>query len=188
MNEIWKKPYQVYPPKNEWDSQKEWILEIGPGNGKFIVWMAENFKNKTMIAVELRNMRFQHVVELAKEKNLSNLHAVHGDARYCLEELFTENSLSEIFILFPDPWPKRRHNKHRLLCETRTDLFYSLLKKGGKVWSATDHPEYARQIAEVFPHEKWIHEEGKSHFPTYFETKWKKMGLPIHYFGFVSRK
>lgn len=182
----WQKPFQISPGFPERKSS-DWILEIGPGNGKFILWMAKNHPQKTFFALELRNMRYQNVVEQTQIQSLNNLVAVHGDARYCLTELFKPGQLSEMFILFPDPWFKRRHYKHRLINEERTQLFHSLLQEKGKVWVATDYTHYAEQIAKVFSKDLWDLEEGKSLFPTYFETKWKKMGREIHYFCFVKK-
>ncbi|MBF0492275.1 MAG: tRNA (guanosine(46)-N7)-methyltransferase TrmB [Deltaproteobacteria bacterium] len=183
----WQKPFQIFPALPDIQNTSDWILEIGPGNGKFILWMAQNHPQKTFFTLELRNMRYQNVVEKTKKLKLNNLISVHGDARYCLTELLEKETLSEIFILFPDPWFKRRHYKHRLINEERTELFHKLLKTVGKVWVATDDAPYAEHIQQVFLEKHWEIQEGKSLFPTYFETKWKKMGRTIHYFCFVKK-
>jgi len=180
----WKKPYQFFPLNPVWDESMEWVLEIGPGNGKFLLWLAEQNPHQLHIAVEIRNMRFQNLAQKAREKGLKNLIVIHGDARHCLSFLFHHPCLTEAFILFPDPWPKRRHHKHRLLNTERTEQLHEILKSKGRVWVATDHDEYSGQIRSVFPPEKWKYEEGKSLYPTYFETKWKKLGREIHYFCF----
>lgn len=163
---------------------KEWVLEIGPGNGKFITWIASQNPQKLFIALELRNMRFQGVNEKTEKSKIENIITIHGDARYCLPYVFEANSLSEIYVLFPDPWFKRRHHKHRMINEERSKLFHSLLKKNGKVFFATDHSEYAAWVKKSFLENEWNFEEGKSLYPTYFETKWKKIGRSIHYFVF----
>lgn len=183
----WQKPFQISSEIPPFTKSSEWILEIGPGNGKFILWMAEKHPQKTFFALELRNMRYQNVLEKTKSAALTNLISIHGDARYCLAEFFPKERLNEIFILFPDPWFKRRHYKHRLINEERTELFHQLLKESGKVWVATDFTHYADQIQKVFSKEKWEIQESKSLFPTYFETKWKKMGRDIHYFCFKKK-
>lgn len=183
----WQKPFQFYPYPPPWDVGKDWILEIGPGNGKFITWLASQNPEKLFIAVELRNMRYQGVGEKSKKAAIENIITVHGDARYCLPYLFEAESLSEIYILFPDPWFKRRHYKHRLINSERAELFHSFLKKNGKVFFATDHEDYAAWVKKSFSKEKWNFEEGKSLYPTYFETKWKKMGRQIHYFLFTKK-
>jgi len=187
MTEIdppWKKPFQISPENPIWDEGKPWVLEIGPGNGKFLLWLAEQHPHQLHIAIEIRNMRFQNLAKKARENRLNNIIAIHGDARHCLPFLFKGPCLDEAYILFPDPWPKRRHNKHRLLNLERTDELYELLKPGGRVWVATDHDHYSAQIQKVFPSDRWKYEEGKSFYPTYFETKWVKMGRKIHYFCF----
>lgn len=182
----WQKPFQIYPHLPD-KKTNDWILEVGPGNGKFILWMAASHPQKTFFALELRNMRYQNVVDKTKASNLENLVSIHGDARYCLPEIFQPNQLDEIYILFPDPWFKRRHYKHRLINEERTELFHKILKEEGKAWVATDDAHYAEHIQKVFLEKHWDRQEGKSLFPTYFETKWKKMGRTIHYFCFVKK-
>jgi len=184
----WQRPYQILPSSQCWDETKDWCLEIGPGNGKFLLWVAEQNPQNLYIAVEIRNMRFQNVAEKAKAKGLKNLIAIHGDARYCLPHLLRPRCLAEAFILFPDPWPKRRHNKHRLLNRERTDQIYDFLKPKGRIWIATDHDHYSEQIRSVFPNDRWEAQEGISLYPTYFETKWKKLGREIFYFCFGKLK
>jgi len=183
----WQKPFQFFPSSPLWDLQKEWVLEIGPGNGKFTLWFAQENPQKLVIAIELRNMRFQGVGEKSTQAQLENLIAIHGDARYCLPHLFKEQSLGEIYILFPDPWFKRRHHKHRLINPERVQLFYELLKPQGKIFFATDYTQYAEWVKKCFQEKQWQFEEGKSLYPTYFETKWKKLGREIHYYCFVKR-
>lgn len=182
--EDWKKPFRFHPIAPPWPKDKEWVLEIGPGNGKFINWIAAENPHKLYIAIELRNMRWQGVGEKSKQAHLENLISVHGDARYCLPYVFEENSLSEIYILFPDPWFKRRHHKNRLINPERAELFHKILKPQGKLYFASDNTPYAEWVQKSFPEKDWKLEEGKSLYPTYFETKWKKMGRDIHYFVF----
>ncbi len=184
----WQKPFRFFPKNPVWDETKDWVLEIGPGNGKFITWLAAQQPQKLFIAVELRNMRFQGVGTKSEKAAIENIISVHGDARYCLPYVFKEKTLTEIYILFPDPWFKRRHYKHRLINTERTELFHSLLKKDGKVYFASDNQDYAAWVKKSFPEEKWKFEEGNSLYPTYFETKWKMLGRSIHYFVFVKKE
>lgn len=183
----WQKPFQFYPKEPVWDIQKKWVLEIGPGNGKFITWFAKQNPQKLFIAIELRNLRYQGVGEKLNEEQIENLITIHGDARYCLPYLFKKESLEEIYILFPDPWFKRRHYKHRLINPERVQLFYELLQKDGKIFFATDYTQYAEWVKKCFSENQWSFEEGKSLYPTYFETKWKKLGREIHYYCFQKK-
>ncbi len=185
--EDWKQPFRFYPTPPPWDKNKEWVLEIGPGNGKFITWFAAQHPAKLFIAVELRSMRYESVGEKTLKSKADNLITVHGDARYCLPYIFEDESLSEIYILFPDPWFKRRHHKHRLINPERAELFHRLLKKDGKLFFASDNAPYAEWVKKSFPESQWNLEEGKSLYPTYFETKWKKLGREIQYFVFQKK-
>ncbi len=162
-------------------------MEIGPGKGEFLLWLSPQHPQKQLIAIEIKNGRFCKISEKIKTLGLANTIMVKGDARECLAELFKPDCLSEIYILFPDPWPKRRHHKHRLLKEELVSQLYTFLKPGGAVWVATDHDDYSKQIQSVFPSEHWAYQPGQSLYPTYFETKWKKLGKEIHYFCFNKK-
>ncbi len=186
-NTEWQQPFRFYPENPVWDENKDWVLEIGPGNGKFITWLAAQHPQKLFVALELRFMRHQGVGQKSDKAKISNIISVHGDARYCLPHLFKKESLNEIYILFPDPWFKRRHLKNRLINPERTELFHSLLKKQGKVFFATDNHSYAEWVKTSFTEKDWKFEEGQSLYPTYFETKWKALGRNLHYFVFHKK-
>lgn len=136
-------------------------------------------------------MRFQKILQkiekLKREAKVPalgfphNVILIHGDARHCLGPLFQKHPLSEIYILFPDPWFKRRHHKHRLINPERVGLFQQLLQAQGKIFFATDDTEYTEWVKACFQAQGWRLEEGQSLYPTYFETKWKKMGKKIDY-------
>ncbi|MFO1520204.1 MAG: hypothetical protein U1F57_11190 [bacterium] len=168
------------------------VLGDRPRQRKILLWLAEKTRRTSMWPSN-KNMRFLNLAEKTKEKGLTNLIAVHGDALWPSSPppppppTSSNRGASEAYVLFPDPWPKRRHHKHRLLNVDRTDQLHQFLKKDGRVWVATDHDHYSGQIQAVFPKEKWQFEEGRSLYPTYFETKWKKLGRSIHYFCFVKR-
>ncbi len=180
--------FDTYPQPPLYDSFSDWVLEIGPGNGAFLSWLAPQHPHKLFIAIELKRGRYFRIREKIDTIPLGNVQLIHGDARYSLPKILKPECLSEAYILFPDPWPKRRHNKHRLINEERVRLIHSSLKPGGSLWIATDHPDYSSQISSVFDPKMWKLQEGKSLYPTYFETKWKRMGLSIHYFCFVKQK
>ena len=177
-------PYQIFSLNPNWEEQKEWILEIGPGNGHFLCSIAASNPQKSFLAVEIRAGRFQKIAEKIKKQNLQNIILIHGNAAVCLFPLLKDKKLKEVYILFPDPWPKRRHHKHRLLQTEWIDQLAQSLKPEGTIWTATDHEDYARQISSIFPQERWTRKRAESLYPTHFETKWKKMGREIYYFRF----
>ncbi len=182
-----KKALEFFPLEPVWDKKKEWVLEIGPGKGEFLLWLAAEQPQKFFIVIEIKKGRFNKITKKIEARKLENIILVRGDARVCLPELFKEDALSEAFILFPDPWPKRRHHKHRLLQLDLVKQIHQFLKPGAMAWIATDHENYAQQIQSVFPEQDWQYQEGKSLYPTYFETKWKNLGREIFYFCFIKR-
>ena len=182
------KPLEFSPGEPDWKAPGDWVLEIGPGKGEFLLWLAKEQPKKNFVGLEIKKRRFQKISKKVESLEIKNVTMVRGDARLCLLKLLPEGHLTEAFVLFPDPWPKRRHHKHRLLNLERTEELYRLLKPGGAVWVATDDPHYAGQIEKVFPKEKWSYTPGRSLYPTYFETKWKNLGRSIHYFCFGKSK
>lgn len=180
-------PYHIFSLNPDWNQQKEWSLEIGPGNGHFLCSIAKANPQKQFMAIEIRLGRFQKIVERIETEQISNITLVHGNATHCLFKLLEDKLLKEVFVLFPDPWPKRRHHKHRLLQTEWIEKVSPHLHPEGLIWTATDHPGYAKQIGSVFSPERWIQERAESLYPTHFETKWKKLGREIHYFRFKKR-
>ena len=84
-----------------------------------------------------------------RRENVTNIRLIRGDAVDVLEHLITSGSLSGVRVFFPDPWPKARHHKRRLLQPATVALIADRLRPGGILHAATDHPGYAEQIAEV---------------------------------------
>src|SRR4030095_2972841 len=96
-----------------------------------------------------KKRRFQKISKKVESLEIKNVTMVRGDARLCLLKLLPEGRLTGAFVLFPDPWPKRRHHKHRLLNLDRTEELHRLLKPRGAVWGGTAHPHHAGQSEEV---------------------------------------
>ena len=88
------------------------------------------------------------------KNNIEDIHVFDGDAIEIIENYFSDNSLDEILIFFPDPWPKTKHHKRRLINPYTLNLFFSKLKKDGILHFATDHIIYAYNAKNMF--EKFI--------------------------------
>ena len=132
-------------------------LEIGFGDGENLSWMAKRHTEQNFIGCE---PYVNGVAKLAVEihdHQLTNIRIFQGDARDLLDTL-APATVSEIFVLFPDPWPKRRHRKRRLISVETADTFASVLKEGGKLNIATDVDEYAAWVVRhigCHPHFAW---------------------------------
>lgn len=125
------------------------VLEIGCGAGISTHAMAVDEPDIDVIAVEVYRKGLAQLLGAVDRDGLTNVRFVRGDGVDVLEYLLTPGSLTGIRVFFPDPWPKARHHKRRLLQPAAVALMADRLRPGGLLHAATDHAEYAEQIAEV---------------------------------------
>jgi len=125
------------------------VLEIGCGTGTSTLAMAQSEPEVDVIAVEVYRRGLAQLLSAIERENVTNIRLIRGDAVDVLEDLITPGSLSGVRVFFPDPWPKARHHKRRLLQPATVALIADRLRLGGVLHAATDHPGYAEQIAEV---------------------------------------
>lgn len=179
---------EFYPEAPTLSGEVPMVLEIGPGKGEFLLHLAEQEPGTTFIAVEIRRGRFAKIAKHATARGLKNIFLIRGDARECLVRLFQPELFERIYILFPDPWPKRRHGKHRLLKPELLRHLRQFLKSGGAVYNATDAGFYSEEIVSAFEEVGGFEKHAiAALYPTYFESKWKKMGREIDYWKFVKQ-
>ncbi|MFW0783080.1 tRNA (guanosine(46)-N7)-methyltransferase TrmB [Gordonia sp. CPCC 206044] len=124
------------------------VLEIGSGTGVSTAAMAQAEPDVDVIAVEVYKPGLAQLLGLVDRNGLTNVRMVRGDAVVVLTELLAPESLTGIRVFFPDPWPKSRHHKRRLLQSGTIEMMADRLKPGGVLHIATDHAEYAEWIAE----------------------------------------
>ncbi len=125
------------------------VVEIGFGNGDNLVEYARQSPDRDFIGIEVHRAGVGHALLQAKELGLSNLKVICHDAVEVLEKRLTDSSLSEVLILFPDPWHKKRHHKRRLIQSPFVELLARKIKPGGLLQLATDWEPYALQMREV---------------------------------------
>jgi tRNA (guanine-N7-)-methyltransferase len=124
-------------------------LEIGFGNGSHLVARAVAEPERNFLGVEVHRPGVGHLLLAAGAAQLANLRVVCHDAVDVVREQIEPASLDEIEILFPDPWPKKRHHKRRLIQDGFVALLASRLALGGRLHLATDWEPYALQMLEV---------------------------------------
>ena len=124
-------------------------VEIGPGSGGFFEHMAVNNKNRLFIAIELKYKPLIQTTRKIKESVCMNAKTIRYNARI-LKDIFEPEELNNIYIHFPDPWPKKRHHKHRLIKPDFVKTLYDLQKKSSFVEVKTDHKAYAHEIKSIF--------------------------------------
>ncbi|MDR1982407.1 MAG: tRNA (guanosine(46)-N7)-methyltransferase TrmB [Holosporaceae bacterium] len=123
------------------------VLEIGFGNGEHLINRAISRSDLGFIGIDPFENGLANILGEIKNHNLKNIKIFNGDARFLLEK-FKEHSLHRTYVLFPDPWRKRKHHKRRLLS---TEFIFGLVKKtifGGNIIIATDHEDYMINILE----------------------------------------
>ena len=125
------------------------VLEIGCGTGTSTLAMAQSEPEVDVIAVEVYRRGLAQLLCAIDREDVTNIRLIRGDAVDVLEYLITPGSLSGARVFFPDPWPKARHHKRRLLQPATVALIADRLRLGGVLHAATDHAGYAEQIAEV---------------------------------------
>ncbi len=124
-------------------------LEIGFGDGIFLFDQALNNLDEAFIGIEVFESGLTNTYKKIKKSNLKNLKLINGDVIQILSTNKSKNLFDLIIILFPDPWPKSKHKKRRLLKSDFFIVLQSLLKKDGKIIIKTDWQDYAEEIRET---------------------------------------
>jgi len=157
------------------------FVEIGFGKGEFLYNMASQHPNINFVGIEIfitgiaKLIRRMCNYDNSNPPKPENIKILIKDAFSALKENFLDNSIQKIFILFPDPWPKRRHHKRRLINPKFAQLLKKRLIKDGSVLIATDHKEYLELIRDVMK-EAGFKEEMCSE-PLVFNTKYARKAL-----------
>jgi tRNA (guanine-N7-)-methyltransferase len=126
------------------------ILEIGFGMGEATAIIAKNHPNNGYIAVDVHPPGIGKLLARIVENDLTNLKVIEEDVHVVLQHMIADESLDGIHLFFPDPWPKKKHNKRRIVNEGFLALIHPKIKKGGFIHIATDWVPYAVSIQEVF--------------------------------------
>ena len=187
----WFKPlkWDDYVPTNQ-------PIEVdrGAGDGGFLVERARVHPNVNFLAVERLLGRARKIDKKARRLALTNLRVLRMESLYAVRWLFPSRSIRTFHLLFPDPWPKKKHHKHRIIRaaygeprQGRGDFLgaiESALEPGGNFFSATDHGEYFAEIFEAFksqPGWEVARVEDKDWFEqkTDFEIEFQRLKAPI---------
>ena len=125
-------------------------VEFGSGDGSFLAEYARQHPEHNFIGVERLLGRIRKLERKGRRAGLTNLRGVRIESSYFLEYLLPVHSVDALHIYFPDPWPKRRHWRHRLINERFPAVARQALAPGGVVYLRTDDANYFAQMAEVF--------------------------------------
>ena len=125
------------------------VLEIGFGMGEATAALAAAQPDRDVLAVDVHTPGQGNLLKLVEAASLTNVRVVSGDGRVLLTEMVGTGSLAGVRVFFPDPWPKARHAKRRLVTDEFADLVADRLQDGGFLHVATDMPAYAEQARQV---------------------------------------
>ena len=159
------------------------ILEIGFGMGETSAQIAEANPQNDYLEIEVHTPGVGSLCKLVAEKGLKNVRIVQHDAVEVLRDMIQPGALSGVHMFFPDPWPKARHHKRRLIQSPLVALLASRLKKGGYIHCATDWENYAEQMLEVLSAEPLLENTAAGYAPrpdyrplTKFEQRGLRLG------------
>jgi tRNA (guanine-N7-)-methyltransferase len=124
-------------------------IEIGCGKGIFLLNEAKAHPEINFLGVERANKYYRYAVDRIGRRMVKNVRIIRIDAVFLLTEFVPQGSVDCFHIYFPDPWPKKRHNKRRLFNSANMELLICCLKDGGVIRTATDHSEYFEQIQRL---------------------------------------
>lgn len=130
------------------------IIEIGFGMGEVTAKIARTLIDTNFIGIEVHRPGVGALLKLIGEHNIDNLRIIQHDAVEVLKNIIADSSIAAFHIFFPDPWPKKRHHKRRLIQPALVTLLTQKLKPGGYVHLATDWNDYAHHMLELLRQER----------------------------------
>ena len=153
------------------------IVEIGSGVGEATAALAAARPSYDVVALEVWRPGVAHTLGLLAGAGATNVRLLSVDAVWCLENLFAPGSVAELWTFFPDPWPKTRHHKRRLVTPDFARLAASRLVEGGSWRLATDWADYAEQMRVVLDDEPALHGGVVPRWADRPVTKFERKGL-----------
>ena len=162
-------------------------VEIGSGKARFLIASAREHPARDFLGVERSLSYYRICRERVERSGLANARAVRADGRLFVETALAPESVSAFHIYFPDPWPKKKQKKRRLLDGIFLELLGSRLEPGGCVRIATDHPDYGRSLGPLIETVSRLERLEWASLPatppTHYELKYAREGRPIWRFA-----
>ena len=166
------------------------VVEIGSGMGETTIEIARADPATDFIAIEVHGPGVGSLLKQIEASGIANLRVIRHDAVEVLERMIPDALLAGIHLFFPDPWPKKRHHKRRLMQPDFASLAARKLAPGGYVHAATDWPDYAGQIERVLNAERLLEPApgSRNRPPTKFERRGMRLGHPVRDLLFQRRQ
>ncbi len=186
--------YEIFPRRSayfplKWESyfqrRAPIFVEIGFGNGEFLVEWAQQIPEGNFIGLEIALESMERAQKLIHQWQLPNVRVIREEARWSLQEFFADNSIRHIMMNFPDPWPKKKHQERRAINHSFARILAAVLEPNGLFELVTDQQWYAETAAEIFDHSEYFQVSPLEVNPvrpvqTKYERKWKQLGRDIY--------
>ena len=175
-------PAYVFNQEKEFGRNARFVLEIGAGVGEAIVADALAHPEENFLGLEVWKIGLaQTIVAARREGPVENMRLIDVDAAAALSTMFADNSVDEVRIFFPDPWPKKKHHKRRIVSPEFLEHIRRIIKPGGDIRLATDWEHYAEHMRDVLDaaegFERAFADEWAPRFERRVVTKFERRGI-----------
>ncbi len=160
-------------------------LDVGCGDGTFLLSMAQHFPERDFLGIERLGGRVSKICRKAARMGLTNVRVLCLESSYALRWLLPEACASRLHLLFPDPWPKKKHAARRFIQPQNLAAIHRMIAPGGQFLFKTDHPDYFAEATEVidaspmFTRAPWL--DAEAFYPiTDFGELWISQGCTIN--------
>ncbi|MFI4954295.1 MAG: tRNA (guanosine(46)-N7)-methyltransferase TrmB [Gammaproteobacteria bacterium] len=198
FDEHWESFAIPFPATPDWsmvfNRDAPLVVDIGFGNGESVVALAQAHPEWNIIGIEVYRPGVGYLFRQLQEKQITNVRVICHDAVEVLQSAFAPQSLSRVQIFFPDPWPKKRHHKRRLIQPAFVALLAERLKETGVLALATDWQDYAEHMITVLSAETLLENRAATFSPrdevrplTKFECRGQHAGHEIWELNFTKR-
>lgn len=166
------------------------VLEVGFGDGRFTAQIAQMHPEWNILGVEIAAASVSRALKRFHSAKLANIRVYHGEAGFALRNFIAPRSLERVYVNFPDPWPKAKHEENRLLQRSFFAKLATRLQEGGRLLLTTDHEEYGR-FAQAEGRASGLFEVESLpppdfHLTTKYALKWKEQGRNFYHVVFTK--
>jgi tRNA (guanine-N7-)-methyltransferase len=156
-------------------------VDLGCGEGSFLCALAQRLPDKNFLGIERLLGRIRSSAR--KAASLGNVRLLQMESSYAVHYLLPAGSVETFYLLFPDPWPKRRHHRRRIVTQDFLTCVYTALQKNGVIYIATDHLDYFGKIKEIAgPNPGFVMGDADHNLPaSKFGLLFRQKGAPIHW-------
>lgn len=189
LHHKWEMPN--FSDKVLFGDNKKVFIEYCSGNGDWIVERARERRDINWIAVEMKFDRARKIWLKMHNQNIENLLVVFGEAYTFTKFYLEEGAIGSIYINFPDPWPKKRHAKNRLVTDLFSKEIFRVVLDGGRAIIVTDDEEASSWMSDAMVGGGWeplsVSENISGYGKSFFDTLWRSKGKKIFYHSFLKK-